>query len=92
MAPERHKPYLKCRVYKTVAETWLLRVEHLRPLEVFDHRCLRSIADVGWCQRIRNETVRQRVFGCMKGKSIGDCIQRNKLRWLGNVLHMPDNR
>ena len=53
---------------------------------------LRSIAGDGCCQRIRNETVRPRVFGCMKGTSIGDCIQHNNLRWLGHVLRMPDHR
>ena len=91
---------LKGRVYKTTvravllygSETWPLRVEDLRRLEVFDHRCLRSIAGVGWCQRIRNETVRQQVFGCVRGTSIGDCIQHNKLRWLGHVLRMPEHR
>ena len=51
---------LKGRAYKTTVwavllygnETWPLRVD-LKRLEVFDHRCLRSIAGVGWCQRIR---------------------------------------
>ena len=28
----------------------------------------------------------------MKGTSIGDCIQHNMLRWLGQVLRMPDHR
>ena len=32
------------------------QVEDLRRLELFDHRCLRNVAVVGWCQRIRNET------------------------------------
>ena len=85
---------LKGRVYKTTiravllygSETWPLRVEDLRRLQVFDNRC---IAGVGWCQRIRNETVRKRVFGHVEGTSIGDCIQHNKLRWFGHVLHMP---
>ena len=57
---------LKGRVYKTTvravllygSETWPLRVEDQRRLEVFDNRCLRSIAGVGWCQRLRNVTVR----------------------------------
>ena len=28
----------------------------------------------------------------MEGTSIGDCIQHNKLRWLGHVLRMPSHR
>ena len=44
------------------------------------------------CQRIRNETVRKRVFGHVGGTSVGDCIQHNKLRWLGHVLRMPSQR
>ena len=73
---------LKGRVCKTTvravllygSETWLLQVEDLRRLQVFDSRCLRNIAGVGRCQRIRNETVRKRVFGYVEGTSIGDCI------------------
>ena len=49
-------------------------------------------SSVGWCQRIRNETVRQHLFVCVKGTSIGDCIHHKKLRWLGHVLRMHDHR
>ena len=70
------------------SETWPLRVKDLRRLQVFDNRFLSSIAGVGWCQRIRNETVRNRVFGHVEGTLIGDCIQHNKLRCLGHVLLM----
>ena len=91
---------LKGRVYKTTvravllygSETWPIRVEDLRRVQVFDNRCLRTIAGVGWCQRIRNEIVRKRVFGRVEGMSIGDCIQHNKLRWLSHALHMPGQR
>ena len=60
-------------------ETWPLRVEDVKRLQMFDNRCLRSIAGVGWCQRICNELVRKRVFGHVERKSIVDCIQHNKL-------------
>ncbi|KAA3679838.1 protocadherin Fat 1/2/3 [Paragonimus westermani] len=52
---------LKGRVYKTTvravllygSETWPLRVEDVNRLQVFDHRCLRSIARIGWHQRLK---------------------------------------
>ncbi|KER28751.1 hypothetical protein T265_04445 [Opisthorchis viverrini] len=44
-------------------ETWPIRALSLRLLQVFDNRCLRTIARVGWCRRIRNEAVRERVSG-----------------------------
>ncbi|GAA56478.1 acetyl-CoA carboxylase / biotin carboxylase [Clonorchis sinensis] len=44
-----------------MAETWPIRAAELRRLQVFDNRCLRTIARVGWCRRIRNEAIRKRV-------------------------------
>ena len=100
MASERHKSEPESRVYKTMvravlfygSEAWPLRVEYLRRLQVFDNRCFRSIAGVGWCQRICNETVRKRVFGHVEGTSISDCFQHNKLHWLNHVLRLPSQR
>ncbi|KER26958.1 hypothetical protein T265_05867 [Opisthorchis viverrini] len=91
---------LKGRVYQATVravllygcETWPIRAADLRRLQVFDNRCLRTIARVGWCQRIRNEAVRKRVFGCVTGTSIEECVQHQKLRWLGHVLRMPNHR
>ncbi|KER28801.1 hypothetical protein T265_04411 [Opisthorchis viverrini] len=88
---------LKGRVYQATVravllygcETWPIRAADLRRLQVFDNRCLRTIARVGWCRRIRNEAVRKRVFGCVTGTSIEECVQHQKLRWLGHVLRMP---
>ncbi|KAA3678185.1 uncharacterized protein DEA37_0012315 [Paragonimus westermani] len=50
---------LKGRVYKTTvralllygSETWPLMVEDLNRLQVFDYRCLRSVAGIGWHER-----------------------------------------
>ncbi|KER22115.1 hypothetical protein T265_14939, partial [Opisthorchis viverrini] len=46
---------------------------------VFDNSCLRNIARVYWCRRIRNETVRKRVFGYAMGTFIEECVQHQKL-------------
>ncbi|KER33390.1 hypothetical protein T265_12614 [Opisthorchis viverrini] len=44
--------------------------------------------------RMKSSTtaVRKRVFGCATGTSIEECVQHQKLRWLGHVLHIPDHR
>ncbi|KER19595.1 hypothetical protein T265_11679 [Opisthorchis viverrini] len=46
-----------------ICQIWLIRAAKMRRLQVFDNRCLRTTARVGWCRRNRNETVRKRSFG-----------------------------
>ena len=90
---------IKGRVYNAAvrstllygAETWPLRAEDIRQLSVFDHRCLRSIARVWWEHRISNAEVRRMVFGA-NARSIEEVLTLHRLRWLGHVLRMPDNR
>ncbi|KAG5441561.1 hypothetical protein CSKR_111412 [Clonorchis sinensis] len=77
------KCYFPVRVYQAKVravllygcETWLVRAAELRRLQVFDNRCLRTIALVGWCRRIPNEAIRKRGFGCARGNSIEECVQ-----------------
>ena len=64
----------------------------MRRLQVFDNRCLRTIARVGWNQRISKEVVRKRVLGDVFDGTIRECIERHQLRWLGHVLRMPSHR
>ncbi|VDO88870.1 unnamed protein product [Schistosoma mattheei] len=52
-----------CSVLIYVSETWPIRVEDTRKLQVFDHRCLRNIAEVCWDHRVSNSEVRRRVLG-----------------------------
>ncbi|KER19358.1 hypothetical protein T265_11846 [Opisthorchis viverrini] len=59
---------LKGRVYQATVravllygcETWPVGAAELKLLQVFDNRCLRNVARVGGCRRMRNETVRNR--------------------------------
>ncbi|KAF7261909.1 hypothetical protein EG68_00729 [Paragonimus skrjabini miyazakii] len=44
------------------SETWPLRVEDVNCLQVFDHRCLCSIARIGWHQRVINEEIRNFIL------------------------------
>jgi hypothetical protein len=85
----------KLRVYRAAirpvltyaCETWPLRIEDLRKLEVFDHWCLRRILKVRWADRISNDSVRQR---CNNIPCIREVVQRRRLQWFGHVLRKPD--
>ncbi|CAH8633227.1 unnamed protein product [Schistosoma margrebowiei] len=67
-------------------ETWPFRVEDVRRPSVFDHRCLRRIADIPWQHHVSNAEVRHRVFGPSDDNPIGVTILKHRLRWLGHVL------
>ena len=69
-----------------------IRSSDLKRLEVFDHRCLRSIAHIGWSNRISNADVRRRVSGEELESSLEFSITSHRLRWLGHVLRMPAHR
>ncbi|VDP10399.1 unnamed protein product [Schistosoma margrebowiei] len=73
-------------------ETWPFRVEDVRRPSVFDHRCLRRIADIQWQHHVSNAEVRHRVFGHRDDNSIGVTILKHRLRWLGHVLRMSSQR
>ena len=90
---------IKGRVYNAAvrstllyaSESWPIRAEDIHKLSVFDHRCLRSIARVWWEHRISNAEVRRMVFGA-NARSIEEVVTLHRLRWLGHVLRMPDER
>ncbi|CAH8485786.1 unnamed protein product [Schistosoma haematobium] len=69
-----------------------LRVEDVRRLSVFDHRCLRRIADIQWQHHVSNAEVRHRVFGHRDDNAIGVTILKHRIRWLGHVLRMSSQR
>ncbi|THD18895.1 Alpha 1 3-glucosidase [Fasciola hepatica] len=79
---------LKSRVYcatrRSVSlygcETWSLRAEDIRRFEVFNHRCLCSIAGIGWNSRVSNGEVRNRVFGNNSENLLSQRIQISRLR------------
>ena len=75
------------------AETWPLRVEDIQKLSVFDSRCLRSIARLAWNNRISNAEVRKRAFiNARDARPLKEIINHHRLRWLGHVLRMPNDR
>ncbi|KER28159.1 hypothetical protein T265_04920 [Opisthorchis viverrini] len=77
---------------KLIIKCQPLWTDDVRRLQVFDHRCLRSVAGFGWRQRVSNTVIRKRVLGCAADISLGENIQHQRLRWLGHVLCMPKHR
>ena len=58
---------------------------------MFDHRCLRSIGEIWWEHKIGNTEVRRTVLG-PRNMSVIEQLHSHKLRRLGYVLRMSDNR
>ncbi|VDL85987.1 unnamed protein product [Schistocephalus solidus] len=87
----------KIRVYRASARSillygckcWALRVEDERRLEVFDHRCLRTILRVKYTDHVSNEAVHT---GCETITRISQVIQKRQLRWFGHILHCPSHK
>ena len=73
-------------------ETWPLRQQDVHRLEVFDHRCLRQLAKVGWSDRVSNLEVRKYVLGGNGSDTLPRKIKLCRLRWLGHVLRMEPHR
>ena len=67
--------------------------EDFHRLQIFGHRCLRTIGNICLKQKIINEEVRRRTFrSTNKAKSLANIIQQARLRWLGYVLRMDERR
>ena len=75
------------------AETWAIKANMLRRLDVFHNRCVRSILGVSRYQQWRERLTTKQLsaqFGMQW--SIGDCILDQRLRWLGHLGRMDDDR
>ena len=71
------------------SELWGMKVSERQRLNVFEMRCLRSMAGVSRMDRVRNEVVRQRtdVNGTLANR-----VDRSVLRWFGHMERMEDER
>ena len=67
------------------SECWGMKVSERRKLNVFEMRCLRSMAGVSRMDRVRNEVVRQRT-GVEVEMATG--VDMNVWRWFGHVEKM----
>ena len=71
------------------AETWGLREAERQKLNVFEMRCLRSMAGVTRFDRIRNEEVRRRTG---VEDELAMRVDRCVLRWFGHMERMEGGR
>ena len=86
----------KIRVYKAIvlttllygAETWVTYRCHIRLLERFHQRCLRSILKIHWSDYVPNTAVLEKA----NILSIEAMLLQYRLRWAGHVTRMADDR
>ena len=71
------------------AEAWSTRVAERKKLNVFEMKCLRSMIGVTRMDRLRNETVRQRVGITTE---LSERVDARVLRWFGHMERMPEER
>ncbi|XP_048006510.1 uncharacterized protein LOC125241869 [Leguminivora glycinivorella] len=84
---------LKDLVYKSIirpvltygSETWAMKQEHVRSVQVTEMKMLRWMCGVTRLDRIRNEHVR----GSLGVRDIADKLQESRLRWYGHVKRRP---
>ena len=86
----------KLKVYRAVVlssllcgcETWTVYRRHLKQLDRFHQRALRSIPGIRWQDRVTNTEVFERT-NCI---SIEAMLLKSCLRWTGHVIRMEDHR
>ena len=86
----------KLTVYKVIVqtalfyacETWAVTTKDVERLEVFQLKCLQSIRGVTLMDRISNDDMR--IWSGMP--KIIDLLQYRRLRWLGHIARMTDDR
>ena len=70
------------------SESWVTYKHHIRILERFHQRCLRSILNIRWWDHVSDVETLEKA----KLNSIEALLLRNRLRWAGHVARMDNNR
>ena len=86
----------KLKVYNAVvlpsllygSETWTLYRKHIKKLEKFHMRALRSIIGIRWQDRITNLEILDQAHS----SSIESIVIRAQLRWVGHTIRMEEHR
>ena len=75
------------------AETWTVKADSVRKLRGFHNRCIRCMLGVSrlqqWKERITSREL-AKAFGMTE--SVTDILRKHRLRWLGHVARMDNNR
>ena len=87
---------VKGKIYRAIilctllygAETWTVYMRHMKKLQAFMIRHLRSIMNIKWQDKVTNIKVLKRA-GLL---SMEDLLTRKNLRWKGHLLRMPTDR
>ena len=92
----------KRSVYKAVvlpsllygSETWTVESDNLRHVQTFHNQCVRSIMGITNYQHGKIERIPSRVLRKDFGMEelISDVLTNHRLRWLGHVAQMDDER
>ena len=81
------------RVLLYGVETWANKRDTFHKMEVFHNRCLRSIMGITKAQQRMSHISSIQVGGlCGMQESLEDIITARRLRWLGHLARMDDNR
>ena len=70
------------------SESWTLYARHLKDLEAWHIRNLRSVLNVTWKDKLTHEEIFRRTGST----SIESQLGRRNLRWMGHVIRMDDSR
>ena len=69
------------------SETWTLYRHQMKKLRTIQQRDLRSILKIKWDDYITNDEVLDRAVT----EDIENKLIRNRLRWVGHVVRLPDD-
>ena len=69
-------------------ETWRMTKRDEAKLDIFLHKCLRSLLKNYWPMKVSNEEVRRRNRTCI----ISELMKRRRWRWIGHVLRMNNQQ
>ena len=93
--------HLRLRLYNAIVvnlllwgcESWALKEEDRRKLEVCHHRCLRRMLNITIYEvkdkKISNKEVRKKLNNC---HTLSQMIELRRARWLEKISHMNDTR
>ena len=77
---------LPCLLYGS--ETWPVLDRHVKRLNVFHMNCLRRICRLSRRNKVRNKS----ILDMCRTDDIAMMLHMNRLRWLGHVARMHENR